>query len=98
MNREGFIYLIRCEDYYKIGFTKDIEKRMKQLDTRPFPMDLIAVKKSKIAFDIEQYIHKAFEPMMVENEWYHFNFSPNDKDFCEFVSEIECRLTEGICL
>ena len=59
---------------YKIGFSKDVERRIKQLDTRPFKLNLIA--KSKLisdAYDREQEIHEYFANSRIEGEWYCFS-------------------------
>lgn len=72
--KKGYVYLLECAGRYKIGFSKDVEIRIKQLDTRPFKIKLIA--KSKIisdAYDREQEIHEYFADQRVYGEWYEFS-------------------------
>lgn len=72
--KSGYVYLLECGGRYKIGFSKDVERRIRQLDTRPFKLNLIA--KSKLisdAYDREQEIHEYFANSRVEGEWYCFS-------------------------
>ena len=38
---KGYVYILKCADKYKIGFSNNVERRMQQLDTRPFPLEHI---------------------------------------------------------
>ena len=72
--KKGYVYLLECGGRYKIGFSKDVERRISQLDTRPFKLNLIA--KSKLisdAYDREQEIHEYFANSRIEGEWYCFS-------------------------
>lgn len=69
-HRKGFIYILDCAGRYKVGFTKDISKRLKQLDTRPFELKLVTQYYSDNAYDIEQMVHKRLKDYKVANEWY----------------------------
>ena len=73
-SKGGYVYLLECGGRYKIGFSKDVERRIHQLDTRPFKLNLIA--KSKLisdAYDREQEIHEYFANSRIEGEWYCFS-------------------------
>lgn len=71
------IYLINLEStsLYKIGRTKDIKKRMKQLQTgASFPLILIhefstGDEESKL----EKTIHRAFAHYKTQGEWFDFD-------------------------
>lgn len=69
---KGFIYILKCIDKYKLGFSIDVEKRMKQLDTRPFPLELVYKAYSEKAYDIEQELHSVYTSYgyRLEGEWY----------------------------
>ena len=66
----GFVYILKCENRYKVGYSKDVNKRIKQLDTRPFKLELIYKRYSECAYRIEQRIHQQLVEFRVENEWY----------------------------
>lgn len=44
-SKSGYVYLLECGGKYKIGFSKDVERRMQQLDTRPFKLNLVTKSK-----------------------------------------------------
>lgn len=88
-NKSGYVYLMRCQDFYKIGFSKNVERRQKQLDTRPFPLDIISKVYSEIAFDVEQEIHQKLEDFRVEGEWYSFDEFIDEQEFYEMVKATE---------
>lgn len=73
-SKGGYVYLLECGGKYKIGFSKDVERRIQQLDTRPFKLNLVA--KSKFisdAYDREQELHEYFADNRIEGEWYCFS-------------------------
>lgn len=89
----GFIYLIENvvgnEVRHKIGFTKDLERRVKQLDTgNPGEMNIIKHFETKWNRKLESYIQRTYSIKNVKNEW--FNLSDNDVN--EFLDE--CEKTE----
>ena len=88
-SKSGYVYLLECGGKYKIGFSKDVERRIKQLDTRPFKINLIA--KSKFisdAYDREQEIHEWFENSKIDGEWYEF--SDHEAQYAkEIIEELE---------
>lgn len=89
--KKGYVYLLECGGRYKIGFSKDVERRISQLDTRPFKLNLIA--KSKLisdAYDREQEIHEYFADNRVNGEWYEFS----DHE-AQYAKEIIEELEEG---
>lgn len=86
---KGYIYLLECGGKYKIGYSNNVERRMKQLDTRPFSLNLITKVYSDIAFDVEQRIHKMMSKYKVEGEWYDISFDFSAYDFSEFVLGVE---------
>lgn len=68
-SKGGYAYLLECGGKYKIGFSKDVERRIHQLDTRPFKLNLIV--KSKFisdAYDREQELHEYFADKKVDRE------------------------------
>lgn len=91
-NKSGYVYLMRCQDFYKIGFSRNVERRHKQLDTRPFPLDIISKVYSDIALDVEQEMHKKFGADRVEGERYLFDEFMDEWDFHEIVKTLEADI------
>lgn len=90
-SKGGYVYLLECGGKYKIGFSKDVERRIKQLDTRPFKLNLVA--KSKYLSDAyywEQGIHDACSDSKIDGEWYEFSVSD-----LRWLKEAISKLKEG---
>lgn len=71
--KKGYVYLLECGGKFKVGFSNNVERRMRQLDTRPFKLNLV-VKSEFLsdAYDREQELHEDFEGSRIEGEWYDF--------------------------
>lgn len=71
-NRQGYIYLLKCADKYKIGFSKDVDRRIKELNNRPFEVVLLQKWYYEQALDIEQALHNIYEEFKIDpsGEWY----------------------------
>ena len=81
---DGYIYLVKCENKYKIGVTKNIKQRLKQLDTRPFNLEVIkTTSKIKNVYQVEKELHNKLKPYRITGEWYDL-----DKSACSVV--IKC--------
>ena len=90
-SKGGYVYLLECGGKYKIGFSKYVERRMHQLDTRPFKLNLVA--KSKYlsdAYDWEQGLHDACADSVIDGEWYEFSESE-----LQWVTKTISELEEG---
>ena len=90
-SKGGYVYLLECGGKYKIGFSKDVERRINQLDTRPFKINLIA--KSKYLSDAyywEQGLHDACSDSRIDGEWYEFSVSD-----LRWVKEAIRKLKDG---
>lgn len=68
--KRGYVYLFKCANKYKIGYSKNVERRLKELDTRPFKLEFIWKVYSDKAYDIEQELHKRLEAYREIGEWY----------------------------
>lgn len=71
------IYLMRCDGKYKIGVSKNVEQRKKQLDGRPLPVEIIAVSPLVAgAYNIEKELHEVYAEKRLNGEW--FDLTEND--------------------
>lgn len=89
-----FVYLIRCSEnsYYKIGTTKNIEKRIKELQTgNADKIYLIDKYESNNAFKIEKALHNFFGFNKKLNEWFDFGIEEEIK-FKELCLQIDNNL------
>ena len=68
---KAYVYLLKCGDYYKIGFSKDVERRIKELDHRPYKVEIIYISPlTNRAYQIEQNLHSELEQYRINGEWY----------------------------
>lgn len=82
INRVNYrlVYLLSCGSFYKIGVTNDLGRRIKQLDERPYKINVIKVSKPlENAFNVEKRLHKIFKSKIIKGEW--FNLNKNDVTF-----------------
>lgn len=90
IEQHNYIYVIHAVSLgiYKVGYTKNIARRFKELCNQQIPSDLGLIASYKIAnaAKVETYLHGLFADKEVHNEW----FCLTKKD----LSEIDTRLTE----
>lgn len=68
---KGHVYLFECGGRYKVGFSDNVERRAKQLDNRPFKLNIVAVSELlDNAYGIEQAIHEKLDKYKIYGEWY----------------------------
>lgn len=84
------IYLIKSlnEGVYKIGVSKDPNKRISQLQTgNSSPLEIMVLYESNNAYKIEKALHRRFYHLNEKGEW--FNLSQNEAhsflDLCTII-------------
>ena len=75
MKAQKYVYFIQCEDLIKIGYSKNINKRLKQLQTGcPYALQLLYVI-DNADYETEQYYHRYFSSIYnIRGEYYDYNF------------------------
>lgn len=78
MKKQRILYFIGCNDYaIKIGFTEDLHKRMKQLQTgNPYELKLLHIIED-INPELERFIHVFFQEVHITQEWYKYEQACN---------------------
>ena len=88
-----FLYLIQhknLSEYTKIGYTTDIEKRIKSLQTAsPTGINLIYLVESDYSFKMEQALHKRYSSKNSNLEW----FKLSDNDIKTIINWIETQIS-----
>jgi hypothetical protein len=76
-----YLYLIKCQQFYKIGIANDVQSRLAQLSTgNPFELQVIRVFGYENAEVVERAIHQRFSQNRRRGEW--FELDTNDlRDF-----------------
>jgi len=70
----GYVYVLQAGPYYKIGASKDIGQRIKQLSTLPpFNLTLVHSIKTPDMFGVERNLHDLFRLKRINGEWFELN-------------------------
>lgn len=83
--KSAYVYVFECGGYYKIGYSKDVERRIKELDNRPHKLNVVCVSKYlDNAFKVEQELHRKLIQYKLDGEWYDL---PDNTlvTVCEFI-------------
>jgi len=81
---DGYVYFIRDGEYMKIGYSTDVQQRMKSLITaNPRDIELIAVFPGSTK--TERELHSAFAYCRHRGEWFHID--PKMYDIINVVRE-----------
>jgi len=75
--KSGYVYLIKCQKYYKIGCATNVSNRMNVFTVEmPFKFKLIKKWKADNMYISEKLLHKKYKDKKVNGEW--FNLTDND--------------------
>jgi predicted GIY-YIG superfamily endonuclease len=67
----GYVYLLKCQDFYKIGIATDVQKRISGMQTgSPYPIVLVASVEVDNPLALERELHAAYEHRHHKREWF----------------------------
>jgi len=83
----GYVYLMRCNTRFKIGITRDLSRRIRQLNgsQAAYPIDLVFARRAPGYEQMEAWLHERFSDKRAHSEW----FELNQDDVNEVVRLIE---------
>lgn len=83
-----YLYMFKCGDRYKIGVSRDVNRRLSQLNNRPYPVELYAVSDEPFAaaFEVERKVHEMLDAHKLEGEWFELD---------EMTASLVACLVEG---
>ena len=69
----GCLYIIGIEgtDYYKIGVSQNVDRRLRDLESStPFTLNLLYCEYYLNVYDIESHMHQMLKDFYVKSEWF----------------------------
>lgn len=89
--KNGYVYILNSDYGFKIGCTKDINRRFKELKTlMPFELKLHSTIVSTDFRSLEKILHDALKDKRINGEW----FELDNNDF-KYIDEL-CKLHKTI--
>ena len=86
--KEDFLHIIKNEGLYKIGFTANIKRRLKDYKSHNGNVNLVYVIKSDNCFELESIIHQEYSKQRITGEW----FDLSDNDLFNIISKCSYKL------
>jgi hypothetical protein len=76
----GYVYILQAKEYFKIGKTKDLDRRLTQISPQlPFEVELIHTIETKRMTELEQVLHAGLHHKRANGEW--FKLEEDDLDW-----------------
>lgn len=76
-NAAGYVYIIQCREFYKIGCALNPRSRLKDIQcSNPYPVRLVAALRVVDRYRAESGLHRHFEAKRERGEW--FRLTPQD--------------------
>lgn len=67
----GYVYLLKCQDYHKIGIATDVQKRISGMQTgSPYPIMLVASVEVDNPLALEKELHSMYSHRHHRREWF----------------------------
>lgn len=86
-----YLYLIKCQHFYKIGVANDVASRYAQLSTgNPFDLEILDVYSFENANSVETVLHQRYASVRKRGEW--FELTSQDIDNFNKI----CQLLGGL--
>jgi len=81
----GFVYVVKCHEFVKIGIAADVTARVINLQTgNPYDVELIAKASSENPELAEESLHEQLDRFRIRGEW--FKIPP--KELADLVASI----------
>lgn len=88
---ERYVYLIKMGEDYKIGISKDPERRLGEFTLLPKELEKVFIHKVSNAKLIESELHEIFDEKRVRGEW--FNLNEEDIEFIKnYIKDNEVKI------
>lgn len=79
----AFLYVLNCNNLYKIGVSKNVERRIKQLTKMPYPITCEFKWWCRNPYQIEALFHDLLSEKRINGEW--FELDMDDLDYIRYM-------------
>lgn len=70
-----YLYIIKCQEFHKIGVANDVENRLAQLSTgNPYPLEVQTIYEFENAEPVERAIHQRYKSARQRGEWFTLGY------------------------
>ena len=73
--KKDYLYIIESNAGFKVGYTTNIESRIKNYKTYLSDFDVVFVHNGDDCFEIESYMHEYFRSKKISGEWFELSDS-----------------------
>jgi hypothetical protein len=93
-----WVYVVECGGRHKIGYTGNIERRMRQFDSTqfPYPITLTMAIRVESAQKLEAWLHEHYAEDRVRGEWFEFDL-PTGAELLDLLHHIAKHSGSEIC-
>ncbi len=86
-----YVYIMKSNEYYKIGVSSNPQKRLKELQTgNPVEIEIVNSWKVRFAMELEKKLHDLFDRERVRLEW----FKLDNEDLENIKKYIEANIVQ----
>ena len=69
--KPGWVYILKAGPFYKIGYSKNVDRRIEQLSTLPpFDLELVHTIRANHMPELESALHRRFQEKHKNGEWF----------------------------
>lgn len=86
--KEDYLYIIKNNEYYKIGYSSNFSKRIKSYKTHLGGVELVYLTKQYNCFELENEIHDMFTHKRLTGEW----FELDEEELIEIISYCSSKI------
>ena len=73
-SQAGYVYLLKGGDHYKIGLSKDANRRMEEISPKmPFETELICTVSTEDMYALEAALHELYADKRANGEWFELD-------------------------
>ena len=99
IDKRRFIYIMKCDKYYKIGYASNMYERFTQYKVHnPLDVTMICNIKTPRFKEFEDWIFSNYSDKLHRGEWYHLNDDDLLTIKSEWFNSLASQLSDNQCI